>query len=237
MSPDDATLFDKFLQKEVGPKISPAGGIEAITYKQLDSKLGKLISSKKANNPELSDALRELQSLMRDQVSRSNPEQAAALDAANSAWAKLVRIEKAATAASGNEGIFTPAQLMNAVKASDKSVRKRAVARGDALMQDTAQKGMMLGNNYPDSGTAGRILAAGGAGAGLMANPLATAAASAGLGAASSLYTRPVQKALVNALSSRSDKAPEIAARLNALGSNADLARLSGIGSNRVGNQ
>lgn len=237
MSPDDAALFDKFLQKELGPKISEAGGIEAVTYKQIDSKLGKLISAKKASNPELSDALRELQSLMRDQVSRSNPEQSKALDAANSAWAKLVRLEKAANSASSNEGVFTPAQLMNAVKASDKSVRKRAVARGEALMQDTAQQGMMLGNNYPDSGTAGRLLTAGGAGAGLVANPMATLVAGGGLTAASGLYTRPVQRALVNALSSRPDMAPEIAARLNALGSSADLARLSGIGSNRVGNQ
>lgn len=233
MTPDDSAVFNKILQNEVGSKIS-SGGVEAITYKQLDSKLGKLATQKRATSPELSDAIRELQALMRDQVARSNPEQAKALDAANAAWAKLVRVERAATQASGKEGVFTPGQLLNAVKGADKSTRKAAVARGEALMQDTATAGQnVLGNKYPDSGTAGRIAAVGGVGAAGYMNPLVLGGVAAGGGA----YTRPAQKALVNALTSRPDIAPKIAERLNALGSSADLARLGGISANRIGDK
>lgn len=233
MTPDDAAVFEKILQKEVGSKIG-SGGVEAVTYKQLDSKLGKLINQKKANSPELADALRELQALMRDQVSRSNPEQAAALDAANAAWAKLVRVEQAAKQAANKDGVFTPAQLMSAVKGADKSTRKRAVARGEALMQDTALAGQnVLGNKYPDSGTAGRLAAAGGIGAAGYMNPLVLG----GVGVGGAAYTRPVQKALVNALTERPEMAPQIAERLNAIAAKPELARISGISANRGGNQ
>lgn len=233
MTPDDAAVFNKILQNEVGTKIS-TGGVEAKTYKALDSKLGKLATQKRASSPELSDAIRELQALMREQVSRSNPEQAAALDAANAAWAKLVRLERAGKAAANKEGVFTPAQLMSAVKGADKSTRGRAAARGEALMQDTATIGQnILGNKYPDSGTAGRILAAGGLGAAGYANPLLLGAGAVG----SAAYTRPAQKALVNALTSRPEIAPQVAERLNALGSSEALARLSGLGTNRMGDK
>ena len=231
MTPDDSAVFNKILQNEVGSKIS-SGGVEAKTYKALDSKLGKLAAQKRASSPELSDAIRELQALMREQVSRSNPEQAKSLDAANAAWAKLVRIEQAAKQASGKEGVFTPGQLMSAVKGADKSARKRATARGEALMQDTAIAGQnVLGNKYPDSGTVGRALAP--AVPAYFIDPVLASSVIAGSGA----YTRPVQKALVNALTSRPELAPQVAERLNALGSSEALARLSGLSSNRVGNQ
>jgi hypothetical protein len=45
---------------------------------------------------------------------------------------------------------------MNAVKSSDKSLRKGNVASGDALLQDIAGLGQQLKINLPNSGTATR---------------------------------------------------------------------------------
>lgn len=229
MFPDEQQVFSKVLKDVVGSKMSPAGGMEAKTLKQVDSRIGKL--AKNHVGTDLGDALRELQSLLRDQVSRSNPDKAKALDAANAAWAKLVRLEQAGKASANQGGVFTPAQLMGAVKKADKSVRGRAVARGEALMQETAEAGQnVLGNKYPDSGTAGRLMAGGlGAGAAYI-DPLLIA----GMGTGAGLYTRPVQNAFVNMVSSRPDLAPKVAGRLNALASGATPARISGLTANRL---
>ena len=83
------------------------------------------------------------------------------------------------------EGVFSPAQLQNAVRAMDKSKDKARFAEGKALMQDLSESGKtVLGSKVPDSGTPYRtmagILASGGAGlsgypgiaAGLAASPI-----------------------------------------------------------------
>ena len=62
-----------------------------------------------------------------------------------------------------------------AVRQADRSKRKRAVAAGNALMQDIGEEAQILGNKVPDSGTAGNLITnnlllgtAGGAGMGLI---------------------------------------------------------------------
>lgn len=77
---------------------------------------------------------------------------------ADEAFANLVRIEKAAGMA--DEGIFSPAMLKNAVRMSDRSSRKRRVARGEALMQGLSDDAKVVaGNTLADSGTPERSLA------------------------------------------------------------------------------
>ena len=69
-------------------------------------------------------------------------------------YAQYKVLENASTAAGASEGKFTPAQT---IKAATKGSRSQ-VARGKGLLQDEADLSQeVLGQHYPDSGTAGRL--------------------------------------------------------------------------------
>jgi hypothetical protein len=80
---------------------------------------------------------------------------------------------------------------------SDNSVRRGAFSRGDTLLQNISDAGKaVLPNKYPDSGTAGRALAALAAGGtATLLTPAAIPALALG-GLATAAYTRPGQAAL-----------------------------------------
>jgi len=210
--PDMGRKFDKVLSDTVMGRMSPSRSMLADVYKSVDSDLGKIASryskSSTAAEQELGDALTQIQSLMKQQMMRSNPHVADMVKRADRGWANLVRIEQAAKSAKNNEGIFTPAQLNSAIQMADDSVRGRAVSRGTALMQDLGSAGQkVLGSKYPDSGTVGRLALGGAAiGAGAI-NP----AIPVGLAAGGAMYTRPVQNALVKMLTERPQSANAVA--------------------------
>jgi len=213
LDPNFKAKFEQLIADKVLGKASPVGGMEGVnfqnTYSDLGTEAARFAGQQSFGARDYSNAVKQLQTLLQSTAERtSNPDAQAALKAAREGWANLVRIERAGTAAKATEGVFTPGQLLNAVRASDTSVRDRATARGTALMQDWATAGQnVLGNKVPDSGTAGR-LGWGIAGASGVANPLATALA---LGGGSLAYTSPVQKLLVAASSSRPEAAKKIA--------------------------
>lgn len=199
LPPDAAKTVTSNLDT-IDASFSPgAGKMSGDTMKALESDLGRLTrglrSSSVGSERLTGDALAEAQSILRDTVARSNPTQAAELKNINRGYANLVRIERAASGA--KDGIFTPAQLQTATRVTDSSVRKKASARGGALMQDLATAGRdVLPSSVPDSGTFTRsafnAFAGGAAG---MLEPNALAAGIAGAAA----YTRPGQ-AVLNAL-------------------------------------
>ncbi len=214
LRPDLAKKFDRTLTDVVYRRMSPNGSIAGENIKTVDSELGKLASKwMKSPNPsdqEFGEAVKQLQSLLKQEVGAAQPEVAKALKAADAGWANLVRVERAGKAGINNEGRFTPAQLNSAIKGSDQSTRGRASARGEALMQDLGNAGSRLGNRVPDSGTPGRLLLAGvGLGAGGV-----SAAIPAGLIAGAGAYTPPVQNALRALLTKRPDQAPKVANEL-----------------------
>jgi hypothetical protein len=174
--------------------------------KQLDSDLGTeavgYLSDATFDNRKLGGYIRDVQTALRGMVQRASPEAADDLAKANSAFANLKRVERAASSLGAEEGVFSPAQLQNAVKALDRSKDKVAFTQGRALMQDLSESAKTaLGNKQPDSGTAGRLMTA------MMGLtnpvdprniyriPLAATAAAA--------YSPTGQKALVNALTRR----------------------------------
>jgi hypothetical protein len=193
-------------------------------FKALESRLSKFAGLKSSADgyqrmvgDEVDNVLKELRGLLM----RSNPAARQELKAINRAFAEQVRIDRAAGAAGNPTGVFTPKQYSAAVKASDTSARKAAVAKGRALNQGFADAASdVLPSSVPDSGTAGRatlgLLAAGGAGSLAGVSPGGIAAAAA----ASLPYTRAGQKALGVALS---PGAKRIAAR-NFVERNANLA-------------
>jgi hypothetical protein len=140
--------------------------------KTAESVLGNFaVKFKKAQDPNqnlIGDALFDVQLALRDGVEKANPEFAGQLQKINSAFADFIRVQRAAASTGAKEGVFTPAQLSAAAKATDISKRKGAFARGEARMQDIAQAGeQVLGSRIPDSGTPYR-LGVGAAGLGAM---------------------------------------------------------------------
>lgn len=157
-----AKQFGAILKNRVLDKVTPAGTMSAETMKAVESELGRQVrtwsGSSDAAQRGLASALREVQSSLRGAVERSaGPAAAADLKAANTAWANFVRIRDASVMLGAKEGVFTPAQLLNAVKTNG---GKRAFATGDALMQDLADTAKsVLPSSVPDSGTPTRLAA------------------------------------------------------------------------------
>lgn len=210
--------FNRIINNIVMKRMSPKQGMTAETFKQVESELGSRAAtygkSMQASERELGDALLEAQNILRQQAARQNPAYAEALTKANQAWAKLVRAEGAAKASAVSDGVFTPGQYLGAIKSASKSVRGRDFSRGTALGQELGAAGQrVLGNTYPDSGTAGRMIPML-QGAGAVANPVVTLG---GTAAGMAAYTPAVQRALVNAVSKRGASAPFTAEEIRRL--------------------
>jgi hypothetical protein len=207
LSNEQQARINKIVDNEIVRKVSPNGSMMPETWKQIDSNLGNI--AKKASDKEVADGVLQLNQLLKDAAKRQNPEFADAMQKADLSYAMLARISDAAKKA-GEDGIFTPAQLLTAVKQNDSGGVLRGASVGDALMQDWANSGKkVLGNTVADSGTAGRTAASLGAmglggasiGAGAASSVLAPAIAS-GV-ALRGVYTKPVQNALVKLATER----------------------------------
>jgi hypothetical protein len=215
LTPEMRNKFNTTLQNIVGGRMSGKGSMLGPTFKKVDSELGQLSArygkSNIASESELGDALKQLQALLKQQAMRSNPDAAKALAAADDGWANLVRIEGAAKAAQNADGVFTPAQLNAAIRGADSSVRGRAVARGDALMQDLGNAGQaVLGNKVSNSHTVDRALM----GAGALGSGFINPAIPAGLLGGAALYSNPIQRGLTFAVTARPQIAQPIAQTL-----------------------
>jgi len=144
-----------------------------------------------------------------DTLKATNPKYAERLTDVDFSFKMLIPLEKATATASATHGVFSPSQLMNAVKSSDKSLRKGNVASGDALLQDIAGLGQQLKITLPNSGTATRadiMRSMGGLGGDALAvggtymNPLVGGALATGtmLG-----YSRPLNRFLRRGVTNR----------------------------------
>lgn len=201
--------FDRIIRDKVIGRLSNRGVADGQNFKAMESELGRLATglmrAADIDQRELGLAIRELQSSLRNTLQRSNPQVAQELGRINQAYALMTRLQTATGGAGATDGVFTAAQLSSAVRAGDRSMRKGAFARGDALMQDLsdAAKGVMPGT-VPDSGTAGRLFLGG-------ATSLASPQAAAGLGLASLPYLPGANRLMALALARRPDAAPRIA--------------------------
>lgn len=212
MPPGQAQQFENIVRSQVASRMTQQGGATGQAYKEIESEIGRLarsyLSSANAGERQLGTALAELQNSLRSALSRANPGSAKELAKINEAYANFVRLQRAAGMVGADDGIFTPAQLSSAVRASDKSMRKGKYARGEALMQDLSDAGRsVMSGTIPNSGTADRLmLSAGALGTGLY-NPLIPA----GLMAASIPYLGGVNRLAAAALARRPGFAPQIA--------------------------
>jgi hypothetical protein len=202
---EKADQFGRILKGQIFDKMAPNGVIQGDRLKQIESQLGTFArnfsTSANADDKILGSYVSELQAAFRDMLARVNPpDLSRGLQDANRAFANLVRAERAAASGGAVEGVFTPAQLSQAVRMSDGSSRRAATARGEALMQDLSDAGKaVLPATMGDSGTFTRgamnagTLAALGTGAVTGAIPLAPIAGGAAIYGA---YTGPSQRLL-----------------------------------------
>jgi hypothetical protein len=167
--PDEHEAFAKLAKNALEPMAQ--GPVDGATFKAIDARLGKVVAAS-GNRPTFREAVMGLQTELRDLAARSNPEKAPEIEAANKAWGMFKRVQRAATGANADEpGVFSPPQLVGALKALDRSSGKGAYARGSAPLQDIAEAGnKVLPQKIPNSGTADRALWAG-LGVGGLVNP------------------------------------------------------------------
>lgn len=218
-SPAMAGRFADLMHGKVGIRFDQAGQMSGEGWKMSQGEIARLGrqygGSVDVDQQELGRALSAASQAMRDWLARANPQHAEALRAADAAWKRLTIYERSAAMLGAKDGVISPAQFKNAVKASDQSVRDRSMARGTATMQEFADAAdKTLSVNVPDSGTPGRLftsLALLGAGA---VEPSVLGATLAGAGS----YLPPVQSRLVSLLTKRPAGAQQLAGRLDGLG-------------------
>jgi len=162
LPPALAQQFHTIINQHLGPPAPMAGPM----LKKVESELGYYAKNYSASpNPaqrQLGQAVGNVVTALRTNLERVNPAHSAELQAINNGWAMYARMRDAASRRATSAGIFTPSDLLQAVKNGDKTVGHGAFARGDALMQtfgEAAQK--VLPSTLPTSGTSERIAAMG----------------------------------------------------------------------------
>jgi len=230
------TLFNSKIDNIIGSKLAPKTGMmDGVAFKQAESELGTLAknyrSSPLASEKELGDAFLQAQAELRGALKSTDPKVQAELGNINKGWANFTRLQTAGAKANTAE-MFTPSQLAQAVRQGDTSVRKGAVARGNALMQDLSDAGVnVLPSKTPDSGTAGRLAAMGliGGGAYGAQQGYITPEMLAIGGAAALPYLPGARKVMTSALTRRPDQAKIIAEQLRKVPSSAVLPSLQAL--------
>jgi hypothetical protein len=111
-------------------------------------------------NRQMALRIDDVRDALRGALGRQNPPEAIEeLRAIDTGWAMYSRARGAAARRATSEGVFTPADLLGAIKTADKSAGKGTFAKGDALMQLYAETGQkVLANRLSDSGTAERLM-------------------------------------------------------------------------------
>jgi hypothetical protein len=156
---DRAQTLGRIIQQNILDRIDPTTGVmpgEALKDAEstLGLQIGRYGKSPYPDDQNLADGLKMTRQVLRDWVTRANPQHAAELSKLNSGWANLAIGENAASRLGADEGIFTPSQLAGAVRAGNDTVRKRGYARGEALMQDLSDAALdRLPQTVPDSGS------------------------------------------------------------------------------------
>lgn len=226
MPQPQAQAFNNVLVNKVFARIGPQGQMDGATLKGVQEELGDLARGYQGDpsfdQRQLGTAIDQARQTIDATVARGNPAGAQQLAAINQGWANYSRLRAASSMIGARDGVFSPANLQNAVKAGDKSSGKGAFAGGNAFMQDLSDPALsVLGGTVPDTGTAGRVGATAAVTALLMHPQMllhpSTYAMGAAAAAPAAMYTQAGQRAMAAALTSRPAWAPGAAQGLNAI--------------------
>lgn len=188
----------RILDKRVTSISAADGGVlDGKRFKQietgLDFEINRYSGSADPDHVAMTEALKTVRDSLADLAVRQNPKFAQEKAAIDRGWATLAQAEKAASTRGAEGGVFTPKQFAGAINAGDKRIRRRGIARGEALNQDLALAGeRILSNKTPDSGTGRRVAQmaiSGGGGAAALANPVSVLPMVATIGGTSAAYS------------------------------------------------
>jgi hypothetical protein len=201
LEPQTAKTVNGIIDNKVIMKFGQNGKATGERIKEIQEALRTEINDLKSGNYQdrkAAEALKQVSADMKAMLKRENPKLAAELDDVDKGYAKFKASSKASLYSTKNQGAYTPAQKLQAIKSRDKSKDKQQFASGHAPGEKDAEAvESVIGNTEPDSGSAGRIatmeaiFTGGGAAAG---HPLIGAA----MAAAPLLYSQPVLKYLQN---------------------------------------
>lgn len=151
----------KQMQKKIFDKFKTDSKIDGQFIKNIETELGRLERSyrpKGGFEGELGIEYGKIKNAFLDEVANQN-NGAIALKNVNKAYANLIPIKEAMASAIAREGVFTPAQLLRGIRKTDKSKFKTRSSKGNLPLQKTAElANEVVGNAFPDSGTASRII-------------------------------------------------------------------------------
>lgn len=162
LDPGKAKQFQSIVEDTVKRRFEN-GVMDGRRAKESVSEVSRLAANARSDpssdTREMGRLLTKLKEHLSITIRRQNRTAAEPLKNADAAFRQWVRVENAASRQGAKEGIFTPEQLNAGVRAVDKSLRHREYLKGKAPMQDlTDVAGRVIGNKFPDSGTAARAL-------------------------------------------------------------------------------
>ena len=150
----------KQMEKKIFSKIKN-GKLSGKQVKNLETELGRLERSylpKGGFEGEIGIEYGNIKKVLLDELANQN-NGAKELQKINKAYGNLIPIKEAMSSAIAREGVFTPAQLLRGIKKTDKSKYKTKSSKGNKPLQQTTDlANEIIGNAFPDSGTASRII-------------------------------------------------------------------------------
>jgi len=186
LPPELGQQFDNILQSRL-PRLSDASGAQVGAIR---SEISGLAARYSRSQDVAQQGLGQMLSGVADEldaaIGRISPEAGGILSQARDGYSDYIRLERASTAAGGRP--FSPSQFERAVSGADGSVRKGAVGRNEARMQDLSRAASsVMRDQFGNPGTAD----AAGMGAlaiGSYTAPITTGAVATGLTAAATPY-------------------------------------------------
>lgn len=161
LDPKEQERVLKIVNKTILTQIKD-GKISGNSLKNAQTDLRKLSSSYKKRGGfegDVGEVLSDIKRMLENEIDLQNTN-SDQLKKINQVYRNMIPINRAMESAIVNEGIFTPAQLLRAIKKQDETLRKRQTIAGKKPLQKTAEQAQqVLGSQFPETGTASRLLA------------------------------------------------------------------------------
>lgn len=159
ISEEAGKSFDSLFNQYIGNRLDPNGPIDGRTMKEIDSDLTRLISDLKSGgsvDKNMANAFENVRNSFDQMMDTINPGYQSIKRNADAAYRKLALLGKASTSSVGSE-LATPANLAQQLRAEDTSRWNANFAMNRSDWSDWARQNIeLMGNKFPESGTAAR---------------------------------------------------------------------------------
>jgi len=150
-------LLDKYLFNKV--KDGKLSGKDLKNAQTELRRLGDSFFKKGGFEGEIGQVIKQAKNILENEIDLQNVG-SSKLKKINKVYANLIPINDAMQQAVIQEGVFTPAQIIRAIRKADATKRKTQLIAGKKPLLETAsQAQQILGSQFPETGTASRLLA------------------------------------------------------------------------------